>query len=108
MCISVHMSDFEKALLARKLTKGMLDNWLAEQVENREYKNSYAFFHKFGLHLGLDRQVHVEKIPYAIYVASEHFYRTVYTLVADPTDRVFGAARERLWTPDSSLDLIPA
>jgi len=109
MCVSFKIDDFERELMRQKLTRTMLDQWLADQTEGEGYNNQYKFFHQFGLHLGIDRRVTVTTIAHV----SPYFYHNINAYVAEPSRRVFGAARERLLEPKSAairsrLSLIPA
>jgi len=108
MCVHVQ-DDFEVQLARHKLTKGMLDEWLKLQVEDEQYRHQLSFFQKFGLWLGLDRNVSVGVMA----TANRSFVTTVGAFIADPNTHRFGAARDRLLRPRSAnaaraLDLLPA
>src|SRR5262245_47306991 len=110
MCVSVTgLDDFERALVRKRLTRTMLDNWLKDQLEDVAYQNTFQFFQKFGVYIGLDRQVSVSSIE----EADPRFLNIVTSVVALPRYHIFGAARERLINPKSDiaksrLDLIAA
>ena len=114
MCYSVDMEGFERTMLRGAATRTNLDEWLKAQTD-QEYRSSYEFFEKFGLHLRRDRQVQVDAYMFVekLYEAVPRFYQGIHTFVVLPTVRTYDEARRRLHEPVDKqarayLDLIPA